>query len=178
MGYWKRFNGSRSYGGGGSRRAILELRAQTFLDRRPVMSALEQKYRTVMARLGGFARTTMQRMMRHKLGPSKPGKPPNAHRDHGGNDGTLRRLIEFGYDVDKKELVVGPHRIDSPTIPLEGKTVPQLLNEGGSAFIRSYGGKSVLAEFAPRPYVEPTLTKAMTKLADLIRTIPLRFRGR
>lgn len=178
MGYWKRFNGSRSFGGGGSRRAILELRNQTFFDRRPVISALERKWITVMAKTGAFCRTTMQRMMRHKDGPSKPGKPPNAHRDHNGNDGTLRRLIEFGYDKNEKALVVGPHRIDSPTIPLDGKTVPQLHNEGGLAFINTFGGGSVLADFAPRPFVDPAKQKTFDKLAKLIKTIPLKFRGR
>ncbi len=180
MGYFKRFDGMRSFGGGsgGSRRAILQIRERTFFDRRPVISALDRKWRTVMARLGGFMRTTIQRSMRHKDGPSKPGKPPNAHRDYNGNAGKLRALVEFGYDHDEKALVVGPHKIDSPTKPRGGKTVPQLHNEGGSAFIRTFGGGSVLADFAPRPYIEPVREKAFTKLANLIRTIPLKFRGR
>lgn len=131
-----------------------------------------------MARLGGFGRTTMQRLLRHKKGASKPGQPPHSHRDIGGNTGALRRLIEFGYDTEKKELVVGPHRIDSPTKPLGGKTVPQLLNEGGEAFVYKLGGGSVLAHFEARPFVEPALKKTITKLAELIRTIPLKFKGR
>ena len=178
MGYYKRLSGSRSFGGGGSRRAILQIRERTFFDRTPVKNALDEKWRTVMAKLGGYVRTTMQRSMRHKDGPSKPGKPPHAHRDHNGNVGTLRRLIEFGYDQAEKSLVAGPHKIDSPTIPLGGKTVPQLHNEGGSAFINTFGGKSVLADFAPRPFVEPAKQKAFAKLAQLIKQIPLKFRGR
>lgn len=178
MGYYKRFNGGRSFGGGGSRRAILQIRERTFFDRRPVISALDRKWRTVMAKLGGYVRTTMQRSMRHKDGPSKPGKPPHAHRDDNGNTGTLRRLIEFGYDQAEKSLVVGPHKIDSPTIPMGGKTVPQLHNEGGTAFIDTFGGGKVLAEFAPRPFVEPARQKAFDKLAQLVKSIPLKFRGR
>lgn len=178
MGYFKRFSGSRSFGGGGSRRAILQIREQTFFNRRPVINALDQKWRSVMAKLGGFMRTTIQRSMRHKDGPSKEGKPPHAHRDYNGNAGKLRALVEFGYDQSEKALVVGPHKIDSPTIPLEGKTVPQLHNEGGRAFITTFGGRSVIADFAPRPFIEPAREKAFTKLANLIKTIPLKFRGR
>ena len=165
-------------GGRGGRRDILEIRAQTFLDRRPVINALDRKYRTVMARLGGFARTTMQRLMRNRKGASKPGQPPHSHKDYAGNAGKLRSLIEFGYDTEKKELVVGPHKITSSTRPQGGKTVPQLLNEGGEAFVYKLGGGSVLKHFEPRPFVEPALKKTITKLADLIRTIPLKLKGR
>lgn len=171
MGFYKRFNGA---GGSNRRGEILSIREQTFLDRRPVVDALDKKYRTVMARLGGYARTTMQRSMRRraKKAPSKEGQPPNAHK------GTLRALIEFGYDLEKKTLVAGPHKIDSPTKPFSGKTVPQLLNEGGYAMVYKFGGGSVMKHFGPRPFVEPALKKTITKLADLVRTIPLKFKGR
>lgn len=231
MGFNKRLNVMRTMGpfSGGGSNPIFHVRARTFFDRRPVIAALESKYLKVAARLGGYMRTTMQRLMktprakakelRNKRTPdgheidgrghvfdasgamvspekardvkrkfaehlargraSAPGKPPHSHNDGYGNAGALKRLVEFGWDDRVKSLVCGPQLITSPTVPLGGKTVPQLLNEGGKAFIKGFGGESVMGHFRPRPFVEPTAEKGFTKLADLLRTVPLvRTKGR
>lgn len=160
-------------GGGGGRGGIAGIRTRTFLDRPTVIEALESKYRRVMAKLGGYIRTTMQRSMRYRSKSSKPGQPPTSWRSDKGHAGSLRKLIEFGYDKDDHTLVVGPQLITSPTLPLGGKTVPQLLNEGGGAFIRGFGGQKVFAEFKPRPFVQPAVEKGLTKFRDLLASVPL-----
>ena len=227
MGYFKNLavNGGGGRRGGAAR--ILQIRNETFFDRRPVIAALDAKCVNVMARLGGYLRTTMQRSMKtarasakelrgqkttdargrvvsvdgkgrvvdahglflpkdeartiksrlaEQLGEgraSKPGTPPNKH-----SPPTLMKLTEFGYDKDDKTLVCGPQLITSPTRPLGGKTVPQLHNEGGQAFVRIMG-QNVLAEYPARPFVEPARIKGEAKLAHLLETIPLvRVKGR
>lgn len=171
MGFNKRLYGSG--GNGAGRNEIFEIRNQTFFDRRPIIAALEYKYRHVLARLGGFIRTTMQRSMRHRSKTSKVGQPPTSWvRDKGG-EGALRALVEFGYDAAHHRMICGPQKIDSPTIPLGGKSVPQLLNEGGDAYIRSFGGRKVLASFGPRPFDRPAADKGVTKLAGLLADVPL-----
>lgn len=101
--------------------------------------------------------------------PSEPGKPPNVHK------GTLRALIEFGYEKEDKALVVGPHKIGSPTLPLGGKSVPQLLNEGGQARFRNSG---VVATYPARPFVQPAMAKGIKKFRELIATVPFVARER
>ena len=157
----------------------MNIRARTFLDRPTVIEALEFKYVRVMARLGGFIRTTMQRLMRYRKRASEPGEPPTSWRGSAGNSGALRRLIEFGYDRNAHTLVVGPQLIKSPTIPLGGKSVPQLLDEGGSAMLRKLGGKSVLANFDARPFRQPAAEKGINKFRELLATVPLiQIKGR
>ena len=169
MGLSKRaFTASRS--GSGS---ILQVRARTFLDRPSVIESLEAKYLTVMARLGGYIRTTMQRSMRYRKKASKPGQPPTSRRDYSGNAGMLRSLIEFGYDRTDHMLVVGPQKIQSPTLPLGGKSVPQLLDQGGAAYVYQLGGKRTLAHYEPRPFVQPAVEKGLTKFRELLSTVPL-----
>ncbi len=171
MGVNKRLYGLGHSGSGGGN-PIFAIRNQTFLDRPTVIEALEFKYRRVMAKLGGFTRTTMQRSMRYSKKPSKPGQPPRSIRDYNGNAGALRRLIEFGYDKNDKTLVIGPQLISSPTLPLGGKTVPQLLNEGGTAFVKNFGNR-IPATFKARPFVQPAVEKGITKFRDLLATVPL-----
>ena len=151
---------------------IAGIRNKQFFDRPAVTGALDRKTVRVMARLGGFVRVVMQRSMRKRKGPSKPGSPPNAHI------GTLRALTEFGYDAQDKSLVVGPHKIDSPTIPVGGGTVAELLNQGGDALVYALGGRSVKAHFSPRPFTDPALDKGITKFRDELATVPFTARGR
>jgi len=175
MGFNKRIytSGHMGGGGGGGGNPIIAIRNKTFLDRPTVIEALEYKYRRVMAKLGGYVRTTMQRSMRYSKKPSKPGQPPRSIKDYKGNAGALRRLTEFGYDKDDHTLVIGPQKITSPTLPIGGKTVPQLLNEGGQAFVKGFGGVRFLASYEPRPFVQPAVDKGITKFRDLLATVPL-----
>lgn len=174
MGFNKRIYTMGHMGGGGSGRGgIVGVRNRTFLDRPTVIEALEWKYRRVMAKLGGYVRTTMQRSMRNRKRSSKPGEPPTSWRREKGGQGALRALTEFGYDKDDHKLVIGPQLITSTTTPLGGKTVPQLLNEGGGAFIRKFGGGRVMATYEPRPFVQPAVDKGIDKFRDLLKTVPL-----
>lgn len=161
--------GGRSGGGN----PIFGIRNRTFFNRPTVIEALEWKYRRVMAKLGGYVRTTMQRSMRHRERPSKPYKEaPTAWRHGTGGEGALRALTEFGYDANDHTLVVGPQLITSPTLPLGGKTVPQLLNEGGEAFVTRFGNRT-LARYEPRPFVKPAVDKGINKFRELLATVPL-----
>ena len=180
MGVNKRLYGLGKSGRGDGTGAIVAVRNRTFLDRDAVKSALEYKHRRVMAKLGGYCRTTMQMLMRRRDRKSKPDveAPTSWRREKGGN-GALRALIEFGYDAKDQTLVVGPQLITSPTKALGGKTVPQLLDQGGTAVIRQFGGSRVIAHFAPRPFTEKAFNKGYEKLGKLLETVPLiRKKGR
>lgn len=146
---------------------IFAIRNETFFDRSGVVAALENKERIVLMRLGGYVRKIMQNSFRKKKKASSPGEPPHRHI------GTLRALTEFGYDKQEQSVVIGPHRIDSPTIVIGGGTVPQLLDQGGSAIV--YGGESV-ATFLPRPFTPPAFDKGREKLAELLKTVPLKLK--
>lgn len=166
-------------GGGSGRSGIAGIRMRTFLDRPTVIEALEHKYRIDMMRLGGFLRTTMQKLMRHRDRPSKPGEAPTSWRRSKGGEGALRALIEFGYDTKEHTLICGPQKITSPTFPLGGKSVPQLLNEGGVASIRLLDGSRGYRTFAARPFVDVALQKTLKaeKMQKIIERNPLSARS-
>lgn len=91
-------------------------------------------------------------------------KPPRR-----GPDDLLRRFIFFGVDPSKEEVVVGamPFR-KQPAFSGGIVSVPQLLEEGGGEYI---GGR--LAQYFPRPFVEPAKDAAVKNLKRLIEKIPL-----
>ena len=93
-----------------------------FFDRPKIMREVDKAKRRNLMKAGGFIRKTSQRSMRRRLGPSRPGTPPNAHV------GTLRRLLFFSFDRSTKSVVVGPY-----ALPGRG-FAPRALEFGGTTF--------------------------------------------
>lgn len=98
---------------------------------------------------------------------SKPGEPPYAR------EGSLKRLIYFGFDPAGPSVVVGPMRFATRTRPGGGKSVPELLNEGGVAKLAMPGGETVSATFKPRPFTPRPLAAGAEFLARETEKVPL-----
>jgi hypothetical protein len=96
-------------------------------------------------------------------GSSEPGKPPNVH------EGTLKRMTYFGYDIDTRSVVVGPHIHHS-----KPGAAPSVLEFGGTAMVvkkkKRGGRKRVRVKVEARPYMDPALQKNLS-------VIPEQFRG-
>lgn len=98
------------------------------------MVRIEERSRKAMMHIGGFAMKTMRRMMRKSTAPMPHAIPPMAPKY---SAKTIRRLTFFAYEDRIRGVVVGPVPFPGGKIvtPI-GKTVPQLLDEGGAAVMR------------------------------------------
>ena len=99
-----------------------------FFDRRVVVEAVGRANAKVLSKAGAFIRRSAKGSIRYSKNPSKPGRPPHAHRSKsGGKSSPLRELIFFAYDNRTASLVVGP-------TPFRGRAVvPRVLERGGMA---------------------------------------------
>ena len=102
-----------------------------FFDRANVKAQLTAKERAAMSKIGAYMRRTMRSIMRPSTKPnphSMPGQPPRH------SAGLIRKSIDFHYSPWRHSVIVGPGLIstNSEVKPI-GKTIPQLLDEGGLA---------------------------------------------
>jgi hypothetical protein len=100
----------------------LEATLKLFFDSKAVIDAVDKAERRVLSRFGAFVRKRARSSIRKRKAVSKPGQPPTSRT------GKLKKSILFSYDPTKKSVVIGPHLFES----LRGKTVPELLEYGGS----------------------------------------------
>lgn len=133
---------------------MISVEFKMFIDRPEVLKRIDRKRSRVLAKTGGFGRQTMRRQMRpggKKRKQSQPGEAPRRHANP-----LLYKLLFFGIDEEDDSLVIGPQLISSSRRVRAdgGMTIPELLNEGGSATIR-LGGVTRDAEYLPRPFTEP-----------------------
>ncbi|MFI4855137.1 MAG: hypothetical protein ACIAQF_09215 [Phycisphaerales bacterium JB065] len=158
-----------------------------FFDKPAVIAALDEGARKALSKAGAYIRTTARRSMRPprkrpkrsveaKLaagrpfetlsaedkrifyGSSQPGEPPNVH------EGTLKRLLFFGYDTNTRSVVVGPHIHHG-----KAGSAPSTLEHGGAAtVIRRRGGKRKRkrVRVEARPYMGPALEKNLDVIPD------------
>jgi hypothetical protein len=128
-----------------------------FFDRLKVQRAVDRAKRAVLARAGAFIRTAARHSIRKRKGSAPPGQPPHSH------EGSLRRLIFFGYDRGTDSVVVGPvgfNRSNAPNVlEFGGKTVVERRRRG------KRGRRSV--RIAKRAYMGPALEKERSKLPKL-----------
>jgi len=125
-----------------------------FFDKQTVLRAVDKAKRAVLSKAGAFIRTTAKHSIRKRKGPAPPGHPPHSH------EGSLRRLIYFGYDPASDSVVVGP-------VGFKRSTVPNVLEFGGKTEVRTRRrGKVVRTRttIAERPYMGPALEKERPKL--------------
>lgn len=130
-----------------------------FFDRHAVIAAVDRAKRKVLSKAGAFIRTAARTSIRKRKGSAPPGAPPHSH------EGSLRRLILFGYDRASDSVVVGP-------VGFKGSAAPSALEHGGSTTVlRRRGGRltSRKVRIAPRPYMAPALEKERPRLPPLWR---------
>ncbi|MCC5786883.1 MAG: hypothetical protein JJU33_09300 [Phycisphaerales bacterium] len=141
----------------------LQIKAM-FFDRPRVQRAVSHANRRALSRAGAFVRTRARTSMRKRRGTSRPGQPPHAH------EGSLRRMILFGYEPTRESVVVGP-------VGFRSSTAPNVLEFGGRTTVvrrrrSARRGQRVIktrVRIAPRPYMAPALEKERPKLPALWR---------
>lgn len=137
---------------------MVDLRIKSlFFDRPKVQRAVDKAKRQALSRAGAFIRQTAKQSMRRRKGSAPPGKPPHVH------EGSLRRLIFFGYDKGTDSVVVGPMgfiRSDAPhVLEFGGKTTVARRRRGKRERRR--------VRIVRRPYMGPALEKERSKLPKL-----------
>jgi hypothetical protein len=80
--------------------------------------------RKVLSKAGAFIRTAAKTSIRKRKGSAPPGAPPHSH------EGSLRRLILFGYDKPNDSVVVGP-------VGFKKSVAPNVLEYGGDTVVFS-----------------------------------------
>lgn len=122
----------------GAARNALSSWKSGFFDRAKVLAALDEAGRVALLRAGSWVRKVAQQSMRYRKSASAPGQPPSARK---GADGSLlRRHLYFAWDDTAKDVVVGPVRLGSSSVPrlhefggtLQGvRRKPRSVGEGG-----------------------------------------------
>jgi len=130
-----------------------------FFDTERVKRAADTATRKVLSKAGAFIRTAAKSSIRKRKAISAPGQPPNSHT------GLLKRFIFFGYDADRKTVVVGPMRLNQKI-----GAAPEALEHGGqSTVVSGLRGKrrKRRIRIAARPYMGPAMVKVMPKFPGL-----------
>lgn len=136
---------------------MLDITYKMFFDAPNVIKKIKDGTKSVMSKAGAFIRQRAKTSIRPRKGIAKPGQPPSSH------DGTLRKLIFFGYDSSTDSVVIGPK--------LKGggqsdPTTPHLLEFGGTT--KSWRTQKT-ARYHVFPYMEPALEKEKDKFRDLFQ---------
>ncbi|MBI1372480.1 MAG: hypothetical protein GC159_06935 [Phycisphaera sp.] len=125
-----------------------------FFDKKAVTSKTDRATRKVLSRFGAFVRRTARQSIRKRKKPATPGSPPSSHI------GLLKKFIFFGYEPQKRSVVIGPVRLSQ-----KGRgEAPALLEHGGTGKVRR---KRV--RYRPRPYMGPAFEKERPQLPAMWR---------
>lgn len=144
---------------------MIDLRIKAmFFDRPRVQRAVSHANRRALSRAGAFVRTRARTSMRKRRGTSPPGQPPYAH------EGSLRRMILFGYEPSRETVLVGP-------VGFRSSTTPNVLEFGGRATVvrrrRSRRSEQRVIKtrvrIAARPYMAPALERERPNIPALWR---------
>lgn len=130
-----------------------------FFDRAAVIGAVDAAKRKVLSKAGAFIRTAARTSIRKRKASAPAGSPPHSH------EGSLRKLILFGYDRNSDAVVVGP-------VGFKNSTAPNVLEYGGPAIVTRRRGErreSRTVKIAARPYMGPALDRERPKLPLLWR---------
>lgn len=114
-----------------------------FFDRAIVVRAVDSTKRKALSKAGAFIRTAARTSIRKHKGSAAPGSPPHSH------EGSLRRLILFGYDKASDSMVVGP-------VGFEKSIAPSALEYGGRTTVtgkRRGRPDTRVVKIAARPYM-------------------------
>ena len=131
---------------------------QLFFDRQAVISRVDPATRKVLSKFGAFVRRTAKGSIRNRRKPAPPGSPPSSHT------GLLKKFIFFGYDADRRSVVIGPTRLNQ-----KGRgEAPPLLEYGGKATLVRRGKKKRVT-YQARPYMGPAFEKEKPQLPAMWR---------
>jgi hypothetical protein len=151
---------------------------QAFFDRAAVTRNIDKTTARAFVKIGSLGRRIERNMIRYSPNPSKSGKPPHAH----GSNSLLKEKIFFVYDATNKSVVIGPALINGAKSIPPGKTVPEVLEFGGtivfprstwvtesatSGRLRRRIVESVTRQMQPRPFAAPTMEILETKYQKL-----------
>ncbi len=123
-----------------------------FFDRAKIKKKVDARTRKVLSKFGAFVRNTSRKSIRKRKGASKPGRPPFSHT------GVLKRFLFFGYDSDRRSVVIGP-----VIAPGKAGKAPATLEHGGKVSL-PFGNK---AEIAPRPFMKPAFDAELPGVSKL-----------
>jgi phage gpG-like protein len=115
---------------------------------------VDKAKRQTLSRAGAFIRQSARTSIRPRKGTSRPGRPPFSH------EGSLRRLIMFGYDPNTESVVVGP-------VGFKSSIAPNVLEFGGvtnAPYWWKHKRKSKRIRIKARPYMGPALEREKDKL--------------
>ena len=115
--------------------------------------------RPVSKKIADLARLAMAKRYKSE----SAGKPPRR-----GPSDLLRQHIYFGVEPDGESVVIGPMAFRKQPHLVGAKTVPELLNKGGSQNIM---GQYV--KYDPHPFTSRPAELAAKKLAELVKSEPL-----
>ena len=115
----------------------------------------------MLSKFGAFVRRGAKSSIRKRKAPSVPGKPPSSHT------GLLKRLIFFGYQREKRSVVIGPARLNQKI-----GDAPEALEYGGtSTVVEGLRGsrRKRRVQIKARPYMGPAFKKEQPKLPAMWR---------
>ena len=134
---------------------------QMFFDSKAVTSAVDKASRRVLSRFGAYVRTTARHSIRSRKATSRPGKPPSSHT------GLLRRFTYFGYDRQRRSVVIGPQRLNR-----KAGDAPAALEHGGVSTVVEglrHRRRKRRVRIAARPFMGPAFEKEKPKLPAMWR---------
>lgn len=117
-----------------------------FFDRAAVDAAVDRGTKRALSKFGSYVRTRAKSSIRTRKRTSLPGQPPSNHTGH------LKKLIYFGYDPQKKSVVVGP-----------------LLYHKGAAHIIEHGGIYDGSLYRARPFMRPAFERELANAERLFK---------
>jgi len=116
--------------------------AKMFFNSKVVIATVDTATRKVLSKFGAFVRNTARKSMKKapsltrkprgkartdfRRRSSRPGQPPYVRR------GQLKRFVLFGYDADRKSVVIGPKALSSRP------QAPEALEYGGRTKVVSF----------------------------------------
>jgi len=139
-----------------SGRGSLDQFKRGFFDAESVIKAMDKGTAKALSKHGAFVRRRAQTSIRYRLQPSEPGQPPSAHRTMTRNKtnkktgvtkkqqvSPLREFLFFAYEFNVRTVVIGPAATNQRNaLGMEGKTVPEVLEYGGTVGILEYLARS------------------------------------
>lgn len=148
-----------------------------FLDRAAVAAKLDPEVRKALSKFGAFVRQRSRTSLKYGTGVSAPGATPTVHRAQTKAKTSkktgkvtvqqvspLRELIFFAFDPATESVVIGP------TVGGSASGAPEALEHGGtSTYVRD--GKTLVAHYAPRPFVRPAFDQEVEHAADLFKDL-------
>ncbi len=135
---------------------------QMFFDTKAVKGAVDRATRKVLSKFGAFVRTAARHSIRKRKAVSSPGGPPSSHT------GLLRKFIFFGYDRQRRSVVIGPQRLNQKV-----GDAPHALEYGGTSTLlrQGYGGRARKRKIRirARPFMGPAFEQEKPKLPTMWR---------